>query len=269
MYIQKIISITAVFLLIGMSAAPTEAQTLRPDGDGDYRRLADHGRSARRPYSYTEIGGPPAYIREGRRSMRFEVRAGDCRAEDCHTNRERVERAEQRGLRPGTNQWHSWSMFIDPGFRAVDRVPVTLGQMKQEPFGSQLFSINVEHDYLVAILGRLTDQEAARDKDSGNVQFLIDHRLMPMREARGRWLDFMVHSNWSPNEDGYFDLYLNGQRIASHRGKITYNPSDDVTFRFGIYRSHIQRHSGPMPTHIVFYDNVRRAGSRAEVDLNQ
>jgi len=243
------------------------AQSLRADGGGTYRQFRDHNRNAGRPYEFSKIRGPQEFIREGRRAFRFELRAGNCGAEDCRSDRERVERVEKDGARPGREQWHAWSMMLDASFTHAPRISTLLGQFKQEPHGNQLFSFSVENNYLVMSLVRASDAEIARDVDTANVQFNIDRRLMPLGQARGRWLDIMVHSNWSPNPDGFFEVFVNGERVGSYRGQITYNTRDDVTFRFGIYRSHLSRYSGTQPTNVAYFDNIRRGNTRASVEL--
>jgi len=257
--------VRGILVSVGLAicAPDAAAQAPPPDDAGTYGRFADHPRSARTPHGFKIISGPPTLIREGRRAMMFDVRPGDCGREDCREDRERVERQDRRGTRPGNSHWYAWSVRLAGDFPYIRPTNTTLGQFKQEPQGCEVAGVGIENNRLLFYNKLCTA--------SGETVYMIDQPFMALPAARGRWVDFLVHSNWSSGADGFLDFYVNGRRVASHRGRVSYNMRDRVDFRFGVYRSFVSRYmsatGGPVPRQVAIYDNVRRGPTRASVEL--
>lgn len=245
------------------------------DSFGTHGSMRVHSRDARRPHNFQIIQTGQGPIREGQSAMRFELRNGDCGGADCQSSRERTERAFRGGIRPGQETWNAWSIFIEE-FRATPVNGMLLGQFKHEPVGQQVFSVFAQRDGIYISLSRMTDKQLREDPDQPipESQLQIDRLVVPISRARGRWLDFMVHSNWATDETGFLDVYLNGLRIDSYRGPVAYPDNlglamQDVTFRFGIYRSQTERNRasiGALPTYVVTFDNVKQGRTRASVE---
>ena len=76
-------------------------------------------------------------VRAGEKSIRFELRAGDCGKDkdggwnDCKKNRERHELSGRYRVSKGEN-WYAWSIYMPEDFKNVDPVSVILGQFHQE-----------------------------------------------------------------------------------------------------------------------------------------
>ena len=76
-------------------------------------------------------------VRSGEKSIRFELRAGDCGKDkdggwnDCKTNRERHELSGRYRVSKGES-WYAWSIYMPEDFKNVDPVSVILGQFHQE-----------------------------------------------------------------------------------------------------------------------------------------
>jgi hypothetical protein len=193
----------------------------------------------------------------------FDVRPGDCGGADCREDRERVERWDSSGSAPGRAHWHAWSIRLAEDFPYIRPTNTTLGQFKQEPQGCEVAGVGIEGNRLFFFNKLCTA--------SGDTVYMIDQPFISLSQARGRWIDLMVHSNWSAESDGFLDFYVDGRLIASHRGRVTYNMRDDITFRFGIYRSFVSRYTAvtgdPVPRQVAIYDNVRRGPTRESVEL--
>lgn len=257
--------ILAFMLSIGVAfpGLPVEAQTVKPDDNGTYGRFIAHPRAARTPHGYGGISGPAALIREGRSAWMFDVRPGDCGGADCREDRERVERWDRSGSKPGEAHWYAWSLRLADDFPYIRPTNTTLGQFKQEPQGCEVAGVGVENNRLFFYNKLCTP--------SGETVYMIDQPFLSLDAARGRWIDLLVHSNWSAGPDGFLDFYVDGRRVASHRGRVSYNLRDKITFRFGIYRSFVSRYTAktgrPVPRQWAVYDNVRRGPTRESVEL--
>lgn len=231
------------------------------DSDGSYSGFRKHNRTASKPYSYNVVSAPGHPVREGRKSFRFELRNGDCAAEDCRTDRERVERWERGSSKVGQEYWYSYSIYLDPSFKPASGISTILGQFKQEPVGPQIASLEAEHGRLVFLM-----KNVATKQDRGDL--LIDKPIASLSSARGRWIDLAFHVKWAADKNGLMEVYVDGKRKISFVGRTAYTKRDLITFRFGIYRGHVSRVTSKgkkMPTLIVYYDNVKRGKSYESV----
>ncbi|SFS22120.1 Polysaccharide lyase [Yoonia litorea] len=259
--------LAAVILSLSFAFHPflASAQSLSPDDSGTFGRFDAHTRAAQTAHGFNIISGPPALLREGQRAFLFDVRPGDCGGNDCREDRERVERVDRSGSRPRDEHWYAWSLRLADDFPFIRPTNTTLGQFKQEPQGCEVAGIGIESRGLF-FYNKLC---AA----NGEATYMIDKPFISLAAARGRWIDFMVHSNWSADSDGFLDFYVDGRLIASHRGRVVYNNRDEVTFRFGIYRSFVSRYTGntgnPVPRQWAIYDNVRRGDTRGSVEIQR
>src|SRR5690242_15274668 len=53
----------------------------------------------------------------------------------------------------------------------------------------------------------------------------------------GSWVDFICGARYSPGPDGLFELWMNGQRIASYSGPLADARSKNSFYRkIGLYR---------------------------------
>ena len=219
------------------------------DSDGTFRGFGKHNRAASKSYSYSTVGSP---VREGRKAFRFEVRAGDCGKQDCRQDRERVERRERGGVRPGKDYWYSYSIYLDPSFKDMGPVPTTLGQFKQEPVGPQIMSTIAQKGSLRFEITNPKTQRCC----------IFEKRIGSVSGLRGRWVDLAYHIRWAADKTGYVKLYVNGRKVAGYKGPTTFNSRNEVSFRFGIYRSFVSRLGNrAAPSQIVYYDNVKRGNT--------
>jgi len=203
----------------------------------------------------------PQPVRVGPTSLRFEVRPGDCgRArqaggwDDCANDRERHELIQRGDLqRPGDEYWYAWSLYLPADWTNIYPVKVALGQFHQP--GSSVVWMFQNADGGLSI-----DNQVA-----GRTTELV--RLIDEADLRARWHDITVHARWSQGDDGWFHVYVNGERRYRHDGRTM--TADAVYFKFGVYRSFISRNRdlAVRTAHIAYYDELRRGRSRAAVDI--
>ncbi len=57
-----------------------------------------------------------------------------------------------------------------------------------------------------------------------------------LNALRGKWHRFEVHIRWSSDDEGLVEVFLDGTRVASHRGRtLTAGRSKGNYFKYGVY----------------------------------
>ena len=96
---------------------------------------------------------------------------------------------------------------------------------------------------------------------------VIDYDLISIDDMRGRWTDIAINLDTS-REGGRLSAYVNGRRIVEHDNFINFVP-ESYYFKYGIYRTFVSRHGAPLPTQIIYVDEVRIGENRFEVLVNE
>ncbi|MBS0123418.1 heparin lyase I family protein [Thetidibacter halocola] len=240
--------------------------------------------------------GEPA--RRGDRAERFELRDGDCGGSDCGNPRYR---AEIRMLddtiraRSGEDIWYGWSLYNAslPAFERRDSLRVVLGQWTMGGGVSPAIRLI----QLGADEGNWTECTqavcAGPETASGDVAIQLEDlrraldwgpaqndgyvcRLFDSQQARNRWTDITLNTNFASGLDGYLRVWVNGVLKCDYRGPVVSQNSLLESLRpehrRGVFVSYSKRwedtHPGrPKPTLIVYYDEFRVGRSRADVDV--
>ena len=202
-------------------------------------------------------------VRAGQKSIRFEVRPGDCGYNDgwsdCDTDRERHELSGKRVS--GGEWWHSWSIYLPKDFVNVHPTKLALGQFHQEKghvvwmFQNQSFS--TAGGYWV---------------DNGVPGYTKTlNKILTQDEMIEKWNDILVNVKWSKKDDGFFKVWLNGKQVYSFEGPT--KTKAQVYFKFGIYRSYLgkwiyssknKKKEKGVPAQVVYFDEVRTAKKSCE-----
>ena len=206
-------------------------------------------------------------VRSGDKSLRFEVRHGDCKGtpwwDDCSTDRERVERVESYRHNVG-EYWYAWSLYLPEDFPSIYPVLVILGQFKGWELALPAFTFDIAGTF------------------GGGYYRPIHYRTrgvkstdpLPVSAMRGRWTDVLIHANWTKGDHGWLRMYVNGKTEPTyHYSGFTSprEPHGGIYFKFGIYRAFVSRRfvsnpkAGDTPTQIVYYDDVRKGKSCQDV----
>ena len=209
----------------------------------------------------TEAGGHP--VRHGNRSIRFEVRPGDCGRDDswndCKKDRERHELSQPgNAQRHGDEYWYSWSLFIPAETPMVYPTKTNFAQFHQQRDGV-LFMFNWTP------AGYTVDNQVPGGGRSKNQRTIVSRETL-----QDRWIDVLVHAKWSHNADGFFRVYVDHLKTYEHSGQ-TMARNDHPYFKFGIYRSFMSRYKSDknvseVPGQFVYFDEVHRGRSLAKVD---
>lgn len=222
--------------------------------------------SANRPYSYNKVAAPAYPVRFGTGSERFEVRNGDCGGTDCERGdgiRERSEVA-QRDVQnyEGETWWYGLSMYIPPDYKdsgnAASR-SVSLIQFHQTPidpslgwFPAWMFAKEYNGPFVARVFPSDPNMTPQR------------HVLLAASQFVGRWHDIVIEAKWSTGDDGYMRMWINDVKVMDHRGATRSGGNKDVYFKYGVYRPSTP--AQPINA-VVYFDEVRRAKTRAQVDI--
>jgi hypothetical protein len=211
--------------------------------------------------------------RRGSQYQLFELRDGDCGAyegwDDCANDRERVEFTADF-LPPKGKHCIAFSIMLDDSFVTMDSSPTALGQIQQkggpkgfmEGFKSQpgVLMFHAQEGYYdfdwLYLHGSRTDIK----------QTDLKFRLLSLDEMKGKWTDISFCLDFAKNN---MSLWVNGKRKFNINQPPTgLHLPEAIYFKYGIYRSFGSKHSGSVPTQIVYYDEIRRGSSIEEVDFN-
>ena len=80
----------------------------------------------------------------------------------------------------------------------------------------------------------------------------------------GEWNDLIYQVRWSTEDDGYLNVWLNGEKVVEYKGPIGFFDPKGPHFNYGIYRRKSEKN-----THIVYFDSYKRGSSYKDVDPAQ
>jgi hypothetical protein len=211
-------------------------------------------------YGFALVEG---FTRRGDLAQRFEIRDGDCgRVEgysDCATDRGRIERKERPKnvfSTPDEGVWYGYSIFIPSDFVSLGDANTHLSQAKVEGEDFPIWQLTFnDRPYLLYSDGQTCD--------IGSLQMW-----------RGGWNDVTVYAHYGEGgEQVYFQLFRNGSLICERRTPIMHEGMwgrpQRIGFKYGIYNSSLSRYDGPLPTHVIYYDEMLVGPTRADVDVRK
>lgn len=217
------------------------------------------------PHGYRVVSSP---VRAGAEAQRFEVRPGDCGADaswsDCANDRERSEISLADRFPPGTDRWVGFSLYLPPNFQTSRRVATTLGQIHQSGGPSGTAGGLPSFPPLVQLEVRGNSYRACLHILSGPANDVRDRcryfDLARVSDMLGRWTDVLIHLD--SRGGGVLEIFVDGTRRAQARDFLRFRP-EEFFVKYGIYRSFVSRHGGPMPTQVAYFDEVRITNNRA------
>lgn len=214
-----------------------------------------------------------APTRAGRETQRFEVPPGDCGRNkglaDCRYDRERSEFSPRSVISYGSDTWIGLSVNLPKDFKTSAKVKTTLAEIHQKarPFRTAdgmpsfppLLQLGMRGDRYYAKVPKFGGQRANLQE---NVQTYPCARVAQMRGALS---DVILHLKTGTNGD-LLEVFVNDVRNARLENFVRFVP-EYYCLKFGISRSFVSRHGGPMPTQILYFDDVKIAPTRAAVTV--
>lgn len=260
---------------------------LRSNGQGGNTRVGWRAWRNINPHQYNIVTAPHP-VRYGEFSERFEAREGDCRDTDCQSERGSGLRSEihrdrgHRQARVNSDIWYGWSFYNESvEYRGSSYgIAPFFGQWKVDYDEAPVIVFSVGGrgpDARYNVAAQLGDYYSSIGRASeGEVCFLWN-----INSEKGRWVDIVVNTNFGNDENGYLNIWINGEQRCSYRGIIVPRPlgMDTNGTRFvgplamrGIWTGHHairwrEKTGLPIPPLVVYYDEWRSGLSREEVDI--
>ncbi len=210
-------------------------------------------------------------VRHGSSGLVFQVKDGQCKGnrtyDDCKGGRECSEVVDTKPIKTGKETWYAFSVLIPKSTPHIEPAGTILAQF-QDTKGSGEITLGFEM-WGDGLYVNQDDPRTQQRDDMAPPKPMIDKRLVPDSQLRGRWHDLRVQAVWSVSENGLIRVWLNDRLVHEHRGR---NLNRDVapTFKFGVYRTGLQKYrsaKGAVPTQTVFFDSVARGDSLAAVTI--
>lgn len=175
-------------------------------------------------------------VRAGNKSLRFELRDGDCNNppppnwNDCKTDRERFE-LSGHDMYSGEEWWYAWSIFIPMDFINIYPALLDLGQFHLEP--------TPEGDPCCNLMFKNGMRGYNLENPIKNFEL---HQLLTHSEMAGRWNDILINFKLSNKNNGFIKLWLNKKLVYEYTGPTMTKNTEFVYKKFGIYRGGLSRY---------------------------
>jgi hypothetical protein len=253
--------------LIALAVFSTNAQAIESPLPTDYQAIVRRMKNgwaiqnAGKDYSVQRSSDVLRQPETGQ-SYRFELRKGDVwHYRTDHTEGSfRSEMSTDDYVSISSVQWYGFSFFIPTNFPQED-TRLVIGQWwaknkkwLDEPGRPPPLCQDYENGRFTIVL-RWSADRVVKESDPHRTVLYKSNRL-PL----GKWNDFIYHVKWSYKNDGFVEVWHNGERILNYRGPVGYNDDIGPTFKFGLYRDESNS------TQVIYFDRIRRGHSYSEVD---
>ena len=104
---------------------------------------------------------------------------------------------------------------------------------------------------------RHSDESPVRDPEK-----VPDERLFSKPFPAGQWHDFVVHTKWSWQPDGFVNIWWNNKQIVEYRGPVGYRKTKGPQFKFGLYRDETDK------TYVAYFNQVKSGDTPEQVNFN-
>ena len=173
-------------------------------------------------------------VRQGKYAARYEVRPGDDDVAGSG-NGERTEALVLRGTRgrEGDEQWWAWSTMFASDFSASNSDWNIFTQFHNSGTSGGRVEFYVNGNTLgFTSHGGDLGNPTARNWKIGD-------------KTNGKWYDFVFHVKWSTSNDGFVEVWLDGNKVVPLTNTPTLYVGQDVYLKQGYYReaqSNVARH---------------------------
>jgi hypothetical protein len=202
----------------------------------------------------------PDPVQADNRVARFELRHSDPKVNLGH----RAELSEYAFKAPfHTDLWYAFRTFIPEAWPNQD-VRCLIAQWHawhDWAWGEALRSPVLGIEYRdSAFLIRLCHSDVKIQTDNSSrsnnktVLYISDEYAQ-----KGVWHDFVVNVRWSPQEDGYLNVWIDDHQVVRYRGPIGYKDALGPYFKMGIYRDDVP------DTFVLHHDAYRRGYSADDI----
>ena len=174
-------------------------------------------------------------VRAGEKSIRFEVRSGDCGQDkdgdwsDCKNDRERHELStSKKDYMSKGEYWFSWSIYFPKDHQNLSPLSNAYGQFHQKNGHPVFMFKELRNGYTIV-------RSIKEDYSDYN-----ETKLLGNEEALGNWFDILINVKWTKKNDGFFKLWINDELKYDYKGPT--KTKQYVYQKFGVYRTGITRY---------------------------
>ena len=190
-------------------------------------------------YGFQIVNKEDGYpVRAGNKSIRFEVRDGDCGKDDdgewsdCKGDRERHELSGGESKMSSGEYWFSWSLYFPEEHQNLWPLSNNYGQFHQKKGPPVFMFKELRGGYHVV-------------RTIGDVDY-DERRLIRNDDIKNKWHDILINVKWSKKDDGFFKVWVNEKLKYDYRG-----PTKTLKYvyqKFGIYSTGVTRY--------INYENI-------------
>jgi hypothetical protein len=189
------------------------------------------------------------HVREGGYAARFEVQP---KTDLTLPGGDRSEALTRTGEVAGTESWWAWSTYFDTNFNPNPDSQWNVftqwhhnGSTGQANVSFMVDTASSPWNIQIHTFGGDQDQ---------------NKQVFPLADfQRNVWYDFVFHVRWAPDNTGFVEVWVNGDRVVP----LTYRPTTysgmGVYLKQGLYRGESSL------TSVVYHDGMRRGTSFADV----
>jgi hypothetical protein len=164
----------------------------------------------------------------------------------------------------GSTHWYGFSIYLPEGFKINDQ-PEIVNEFLSKPdldLG-EIWERNAPAALIIN--GRNWEFVVNSDADENSSDGFYDttHQWELGNWQDGQWTDWVYHIKWSYEEDGFLQVWQNGDLVIDYVGPTTFNDETGPFWKIGIHeRSWIGGPSDVL-SRTIFYDEVRVASQSA------
>lgn len=238
-----------------VEAADQHSNDLLFASDFESGDLSGWNKELSSPHSGRVVDDP---LRSGNKVARFEYRFGDPKAGGG-----RRAEIKHHSVAPNGEYWYGFSTLLpkdwieDNQWTILAQWHASPDKSLGEPWRSPPLALEVKGSDV-----RINTRSDSRQLSPKKIpsKFVWRGKL---DDIRGQWTDWVFHVKWSYNNDGFLQVWQDGNLIVDYKGPIGYNDTKGPYFKTGIY----QGNSPNKPTRVTYFDNFRFGDSRASFQL--
>lgn len=171
--------------------------------------------------------------RQGEYAALFGFEAGN-----VNQGYDRSELAAKYRATPGKEYWYGWSLYIPEDFEGAKRgivVSQLHGYNPRYLSKGKFFQLSVKDDKWHLWLEFQKDPKLEITGNSTGPYRKILQKDTE-RVQKGKWTDFVVRVKWTHENDGFFQLWIDGKQVVDHRGATYFNVPNGPLFKAGAYK---------------------------------
>lgn len=200
--------------------------------------------------------------RTGKFSAKFELNKMDSDV----ANSKRAELTTSAEKTPNVERWYKFSTYLPQNY-AIDSLPEILAQWHEIPdfrlgetWRSPPVSLQIDKSrWIVRIL-------SSNLKVNTNKSLSTNETLNISNIKTGVWTDWIFHIFFSYDNDGFVQVWQNGELIIDYKGPNYYNDEKGPYFKIGLYKWGWKGKSSKstVKSRVIYFDDVQVSNEKVD-----